>query len=59
MRIKGGLKYQKDKDYALNECGFGDPLKAESAAIFYKKYKEAEAHPVYKQLKAGWKKAYG
>ena len=56
---KGGLKYQKDKDYALNERGSGDRLKAESAAIFYKKYKEAEAHPVYQQLKAGWKKVYG
>lgn len=56
---KGGIKYQKDKDYALNKRGSGDPLKAKSAEIFYKKYKEAEAHPVYKQLKAGWKKAYG
>lgn len=56
---KGGVKYQKDNDYTMNERGSGDPLKAESAAIFYKKYKEAEAQPVYKQLKAGWKKAYG
>jgi hypothetical protein len=42
---RSGRKYDKDTD-ALLECGTGDPLKAESAKIFYAKWREAEAHPV-------------
>jgi len=56
---KGGVKYQKDNDYKLNERGSGDPEKAAAAQIFYDKYKKAEAHPVYKHLKSDWKKRYG
>ena len=55
---KRGVKYQKDNDYKLNPRGTGEAEKA-AAEIFYKKYKEAEANPVYKHLKADWKKMYG
>lgn len=56
---KGGIKYQKDKNYELNKRGTGDPEKAAAAQIFYRKYKEVEANPIYKHLKADWKKSYG
>lgn len=56
---KGGIKYNKDLGYSLNERGSGDPEKAQSAAIFYGKYKQAEANPEYAKLKAGWKKMFG
>lgn len=56
---KGGIKYQKDNDYTLNERGTGEPEKAAAAQIFYQKYQEAEANPIYKHLKADWKKIYG
>lgn len=56
---KGGKKYDKENDYELKERGTGDPEKAISASIFYKKWKEAEANPQYVQLKKDWKKMYG
>lgn len=56
---KGGKKYDKDHDYALNERGTGDPEKAESAKLFYKKWKDAEANPRYAKLKIAWKEKYG
>lgn len=56
---KGGTKYQKENAYKLNERGTGDQEKAKSAALFYEKYKLAEAHPIYRHLKADWKKKYG
>lgn len=56
---KGGIKYQKNNDYKLNQRGTGDPEKAAAAQIFYQKYKQAEANPIYKHLKADWKKKYG
>ncbi|RYZ35383.1 MAG: DUF4385 domain-containing protein, partial [Sphingobacteriales bacterium] len=56
---KGGIKYQKDNDYQLNERGKGDPEKAAAAQIFYGLYKKAEAHPDYKQRKKDWKEKYG
>lgn len=52
---KGGKKYDKDNGYAQLERGTGDPEKAKSAAIFYKKWKAAEANPIYTKLKADWK----
>lgn len=52
---KGGRKYDKDNDYALKERGTGDPVKAESARIFYEAWKEAEANPAYAAQKAAWK----
>jgi hypothetical protein len=56
---KGGKKYNKDDDFALLERGTGEIEKAESAAIFYEKWKSAEADPYYSRLKAEWKKQYG
>ncbi len=56
---KGGIKYDKNNGYALNERGTGDPAKAESAAIFYDKWKQAEAHPEYACRKKAWREQYG
>lgn len=56
---KGGKKYDKENDYKQNERGTGDPLKAESASIFYEKWKEAEANKKYQDQKALWKKEKG
>ena len=56
---KGGKKYDKANDYAEHERGTGDDQKAESAAIFYKKWKEAEADPVYAKMKSDWKSRLG
>lgn len=53
---KGGKKYLEGKQLP---SGTGDPLKAESARIFYKKWKEAEGHPLYKIQKKHWKEQYG
>lgn len=36
-----------------------DPVKAESARIFYAKYLEAREDPEYKQLKKEWQQKYG
>ena len=36
-----------------------DPVKAESARIFYAKYLEAREDPDYKQLKKAWQAKYG
>ena len=55
---KGGRKYDPETGDAL-ERGTGDPVKAESAAIFYAKWREAEADPLYKSLKQDWKKRIG
>lgn len=56
---KGGKKYDKVNGYALFQKGTGEQQKAESAAIFYKKWKAAEADPIYAKLKLDWKKRYG
>ncbi|MEZ2330680.1 hypothetical protein AB6802_13240 [Mesorhizobium sp. RCC_202] len=37
----------------------GDPEKAKSAAIFYKRWMAAEADEGYAAAKADWKKKYG
>lgn len=55
---KGGRKYDHE-DYHLLEKGTGDPDKAISADIFYKKWKEAENHPKYSLMKKEWKAKYG
>ena len=36
-----------------------NPQKAESARIFYAKWQEAEAEPLYERLKKEWKEKYG
>lgn len=56
---KGGRKYDKAHDYAPLARGTGDPQKAESARIFYEKWREAEADPDYAARKADWKARYG
>ncbi len=56
---KGGKKYDKENDYALNEKGTGDPLKAESAEIFFKAWKRAEAVAEYADQKKEWRTAHG
>jgi hypothetical protein len=56
---KGGRKYDKENDYAQLERGTGDPEKAESASIFYEKWKKAEDNPIYANLKKDWKRQYG
>jgi hypothetical protein len=56
---RGGIKYDKNKDYALNEKGTGNLLKAQSAVIFYQKWKQAEAHPQYASRKQAWCDIYG
>ncbi|MRX75698.1 DUF4385 family protein [Pedobacter petrophilus] len=56
---KGGKKYDKENNYAELARGTGEAEKAESAAIFYEKWKLAEADLQYTQMKADWKKQYG
>ena len=56
---RGGKKYNANADYKLLPRGTGSEEKAESAAIFYKAWKTAEANPEYSQQKIAWKKQYG
>lgn len=56
---KGGKKYDAAKDYQPLERGTGDPEKAKSAEIFYKKWREAEQNEKYSHLKIQWKKELG
>jgi hypothetical protein len=56
---KGGRKYDKSNDYAQLERGTGEAEKAESAAIFYEKWKLAEADTQYSKMKSDWKKRLG
>lgn len=56
---KGGKKYNKEKGYLQLEKGTGDPGKAAAAALFYDKWKEAEANVTYADMKKAWKLKYG
>lgn len=56
---KSGIMDDKNQDSALNGKGPGDLLNAKSAAIFYQKWQEAEAHPHYAALKKAWCETYG
>lgn len=56
---KGGKKYDASKNYQPLERGTGDPEKAKSADIFYKKWREAEDNEKYSYLKMRWKKEFG
>lgn len=56
---KGGKKYDKDANYKQNEKGTGDPQKAESAEIFFKVWKRAEANREYSAMKKEWRENYG
>ena len=55
---KGGRKYLADGEKTFPK-GSGDPLKAESASIYYAFWKKAEAQPQYSQKKKFWKQTYG
>lgn len=55
---RGGKKYSSI-DYKLLPRGTGDPLKAESAEIFYEKWQQAEDNSIYSRLKKEWKSKYG
>ena len=59
FNFKGGKKYSAEKGYQQLEKGTGDPEKAKTADIFYKKWKEAEENQKYTQLKKIWKEKYG
>lgn len=48
---KGGKKYDAEHDYEQLEKGTGDPEKAISAEIFFKKWQEAEENGKYKAMK--------
>ncbi|MBB5645943.1 DUF4385 domain-containing protein [Pedobacter cryoconitis] len=56
---KSGKKYDKENDYAQLERGTGEIEKAASAAIFYTKWKAAEADTSYAKMKTAWKKERG
>lgn len=56
---KGGKKYDGQNNYGQLERGTGDEEKAKAAEVFFKLYKQAEANPQYKAMKAGWKKDKG
>lgn len=56
---KGGKKYDKDAGYAPLARGTGDPMKAESAEVFHRAWKRAEAEPRYAAQKKAWKAKYG
>lgn len=53
---KGGRKYDTDGTVLPYRS---DPVKAESAAVFYEVWKRAEADPEYARLKADHKTKYG
>ena len=55
---KGGRKYAGADHHELKR-GTGDPEKAKSAAIFYERWKAAEADETYAAAKAAWKSKYG
>jgi hypothetical protein len=56
---KGGKKYDKENNYQQLKRGTGEEEKAEAAAVFFKRWKEAEANDVYQQQKMDWKEQYG
>lgn len=56
---KSGKKYDKNNNYEQFKKGSGDPLKEESANIFYAAWQEAESNEYYQLLKTNWKALYG
>ncbi|MBL0942440.1 MAG: DUF4385 domain-containing protein [Alphaproteobacteria bacterium] len=55
---QGGLKYDKQTGQEL-PYAIEDQVKAQSARIFYAKWREAEANPHYQKLKKEWKIKFG
>jgi len=56
---KGGKKYDEKAEYKRLKRGTGDPEKAKSADIFFKKWQEAENNSTYAHMKINWKKQFG
>ena len=56
---KGGKKYDKENGYEPMEKGTGQQEKADAAAVFFARWKEAESNERYSQLKTNWKKTLG
>lgn len=56
---KGGKKYDKAQNYQLLQKGTGQQEKADAAAIFFDKWKEAENNQEYARLKKEWKSKVG
>jgi len=56
---KAGKKYDAKNGHTELTRGTGDAMKAESARIFYAKWKAAEAYPGYAKQKADWKRRLG
>jgi hypothetical protein len=56
---KCGKKYDKERAYLLLEKGTGEDEKAKAAAIFYERWKAAEANEGYARLKELWKHERG
>lgn len=54
---KGGKKYLETGENLPK--GTGDPQKAVSAEIFFKKWKKAEKNITYFKMKMAWKEHYG
>lgn len=52
-------EYDAEHDYEQLEKGTGDPEKAISAEIVFKKWQEAEENEKYKAMKKEWKKQFG
>lgn len=55
---KGGHKYLAD-DTGTFIKGSGDPMKIESAAIYFSFWKMAENYPLYQEKKVEWKQKFG
>jgi hypothetical protein len=56
---KGGKKYDKGHEYQLLEKGTGQQEKADAAAVFFVKWKEAESNVKYALMKKNWKSTLG
>lgn len=59
FNYKVGKKYDSARNYAPLPRGSGDSEKAQTAEIFYQKWKAAERDPFYAKLKQAWKEALG
>ena len=56
---RGGKKYDKENGYQPMEKGTGQQEKADAAAVFFARWKEAESNDKYSRLKTNWKKTLG
>jgi hypothetical protein len=56
---RGGIKYDKEKNYTPLEKGSGDPEKIKSAKVFYEAWQLAESNTKYTKLKKAWKEELG